>query len=139
MSRQGIGERLRRAREAAALSQDDAAARIGKAMGRESLSRVTISLFEAGKRPLRADEVEMFAKAYGTSVHALMGIDAPRAKTAPTAPKRRSRAQAADVDSRPARVAIPNPAPDGADAVISAMSRRALARGADEHLDLDSE
>ncbi|MEQ1871556.1 MAG: helix-turn-helix transcriptional regulator [Vicinamibacterales bacterium] len=58
--RQEIGARIRRAREAAGLSQGQAAKRL-------EMHRPTISEIEAGRRRVSADEVAQLADLYGTS------------------------------------------------------------------------
>lgn len=65
-SRTAIAARLRMAREAAGLSQGQAA----KLMG---MHRPTVSEIEAGRRRLAADEMAKFAKTYGIGVAWLIG------------------------------------------------------------------
>ncbi len=65
-SRTAIAARLRMAREAAGLSQGQAA----KLM---DMHRPTVSEIEAGRRRLAADELAGFAEAYGISVAWLLG------------------------------------------------------------------
>ena len=65
-SRTAIAARLRMAREAAGLSQGQAA----KLM---DMHRPTVSEIEAGRRRLAADEMAKFAKTYGIGVAWLIG------------------------------------------------------------------
>ncbi len=66
MSRIAIAARLRMAREAAGLSQGQAA----KLM---EMHRPTVSEIEAGRRRLAADELARFAETYGIGVAWLIG------------------------------------------------------------------
>jgi Zn-dependent peptidase ImmA (M78 family)/transcriptional regulator with XRE-family HTH domain len=59
------GERLRIAREAAKITQADAATAIG-------VARTTIVAIEQGERRVRMSELQPLAKVYGTSVNALL-------------------------------------------------------------------
>ncbi len=65
-TRMAIAARLRMAREAAGLSQGQAA----KLM---EMHRPTVSEIEAGRRRLAADELARFAKTYGIGVAWLIG------------------------------------------------------------------
>lgn len=65
-TRMDIVERLRMAREAAGLSQGQAA----KLMG---MHRPTVSEIEAGRRRLAADELAEFAEKYGVSAAWVLG------------------------------------------------------------------
>ena len=58
------GERLRIAREAANVTQADAAAAAG-------MARTTLVAVEKGQRRVRIDELQLLAQCYGTSVNAL--------------------------------------------------------------------
>ena len=60
-----VGERLRIAREAAGLTQADAAAGI-------NVARTTLVAIEKGQRRIRPDELQRLARLYGTSVNALL-------------------------------------------------------------------
>ena len=64
-----LGERLRRARSAANLTQDAAAAALG-------LARTTLVAIEKGQRPVRSEELLGFARLYGVSVGKLTSPDA---------------------------------------------------------------
>jgi Zn-dependent peptidase ImmA (M78 family)/DNA-binding XRE family transcriptional regulator len=64
-----IGERLRVAREAAGLKQ-------GPAAGAIDMSRTTLIAIEQGQRRVRTDELLKLSKLYGTSVNALMRVQA---------------------------------------------------------------
>jgi transcriptional regulator with XRE-family HTH domain len=65
-SKEHIGVRLRIAREAAGLSQGQAAGILG-------LHRPSVSESEAGRRKVSTDEVALYAKAYGVSITWLVG------------------------------------------------------------------
>ena len=65
MSAEEVGERLRIAREKANLTQEDAAKAI-------DVARTTLIAIEKGQRRARIGEVQKLAKAYGTSVNALL-------------------------------------------------------------------
>jgi Zn-dependent peptidase ImmA (M78 family)/DNA-binding XRE family transcriptional regulator len=69
LSDQELGQRLRIAREAAKLRQEDAAERLG-------MSRTTVVAVEKGDRRARFEEVRAFAQVYGTSVNALLRDEA---------------------------------------------------------------
>src|SRR5580704_1009090 len=69
MSAEDVGERLRIAREKANLTQEDAAAAI-------DVARTTLIAIEKGQRRARIGEVQKLAKAYGTSVNALLRQEA---------------------------------------------------------------
>ena len=60
-----VGERLRIAREAAAITQADAAARI-------DVARTTLLAIEKGQRRIRSDELQRLARLYDTSVNAIL-------------------------------------------------------------------
>jgi Zn-dependent peptidase ImmA (M78 family)/DNA-binding XRE family transcriptional regulator len=64
-----IGERLRVAREATGLKQ-------GPAAGAIDMSRTTLIAIEQGQRRVRTDELLKLSKLYGTSVNALMRVQA---------------------------------------------------------------
>lgn len=70
------GERLRIAREAANVTQAAAATAIG-------VARTTIIAIEQGKRRVRIDELQKFAKLFGTSVNALLRREAVHVDIAP--------------------------------------------------------
>src|ERR1039458_1435631 len=63
------GDRLRIAREAARITQADAAAAI-------NVARTTIVAIEKGERRVRMNELQQLAKLYGTSVNALLRREA---------------------------------------------------------------
>jgi Zn-dependent peptidase ImmA (M78 family) len=63
------GERLRIAREAAKMTQADAASAIG-------VARTTIVAIEKGERRVRMSELQQLAKLYGTSINALLRREA---------------------------------------------------------------
>jgi Zn-dependent peptidase ImmA (M78 family)/DNA-binding XRE family transcriptional regulator len=71
-----VGERLRRARDAAAITQADAAAAIG-------VVRPTLSAIEKGQRRVRLLELQKLALIYGTSVNALVRDEAIHVDLAP--------------------------------------------------------
>jgi Zn-dependent peptidase ImmA (M78 family) len=60
-----VGERLRIAREAAKITQADAATAIG-------VARTTLVAIEQGQRRARINELQLLARQYGTSVNALL-------------------------------------------------------------------
>ncbi len=60
-----VGERLRTAREAAGITQADAAASI-------DVARTTLVAIEKGQRRIRTDELQRLAREYSTSVNALL-------------------------------------------------------------------
>jgi Zn-dependent peptidase ImmA (M78 family) len=70
------GERLRLAREAARVTQADAANAIQAA-------RTTIVAIEQGQRRVRMDELQKLAKLYGTSVNAILRREAVHVDLAP--------------------------------------------------------
>jgi Zn-dependent peptidase ImmA (M78 family)/DNA-binding XRE family transcriptional regulator len=76
MSAQEIGNRLRIARERANLTQGDAANAI-------DVARTTLVAIEKGQRRARFDEVQRLAKAYSTSVNALLRREAVHVDLAP--------------------------------------------------------
>lgn len=65
LSNDEVGDRLRRAREDAGLTQADAAQIIDAA-------RTTIVAIEKGQRRVRIEEIQKLARAYGTSANALL-------------------------------------------------------------------
>jgi len=69
MSPEHVGERLRIAREKANFTQEDAAQEI-------DVARTTLVAIEQGHRRARIGEVQRLAKAYGTSVNALLREEA---------------------------------------------------------------
>src|SRR5258706_8565632 len=71
-----LGDRLRVAREAANLTQKDAAAEIG-------VARTTLVAIEQGQRRVRMDELQRLAKLYHTSVNALLRREAVHAHLVP--------------------------------------------------------
>ena len=64
-----VGARLRGAREAAGLTQTDAAAHL-------PVARTTLVAIEQGRRRVRTDELQHLARLYGTSVNALLRREA---------------------------------------------------------------
>ena len=76
MSPEDVGERLRIAREKANLTQEDAAKAI-------DVARTTLVAIEQGQRRARIGEVQKLAKAYGTSVNALLRQEAVHVDLAP--------------------------------------------------------
>src|ERR1039457_5112870 len=64
-----VGERLRIAREAAGISQANAAAAI-------DIARTTLIAIEQGQRRVRIDELQQMARLYRTSVNALLRQEA---------------------------------------------------------------
>jgi Zn-dependent peptidase ImmA (M78 family)/transcriptional regulator with XRE-family HTH domain len=71
-----VGERLRLAREGARITQAAAAAAIGAA-------RTTIVAIEQGERRVRLGELQQLAKLFGTSVNALLHVEAVRVDLEP--------------------------------------------------------
>ncbi|MGE0769471.1 MAG: ImmA/IrrE family metallo-endopeptidase [Hyphomicrobiaceae bacterium] len=71
-----VGERLRIAREAAKLKQQQAADAIG-------ISRTTLVAIEQGQRKVKLDEVRALARVYETSVNALLRHEAVHADLVP--------------------------------------------------------
>ncbi len=71
-----LGERLRVAREAANLTQKDAAESI-------AVARTTLVAIEQGQRRVRMDELQQLAKLYRTSVNALLRREAVHVDLAP--------------------------------------------------------
>lgn len=69
LSAQEIGRRLRLAREAAGIRQEEAAQIIG-------MSRPTLVSIEQGVRPVRPNELQMLAHRYGVSVNGLLRREA---------------------------------------------------------------
>ncbi|OPY85682.1 MAG: anaerobic benzoate catabolism transcriptional regulator [Syntrophorhabdus sp. PtaU1.Bin153] len=69
MNPRDVGERLRVARESARLTQADAASSI-------DVARTTLVAIEQGQRRVRMSELQQLAKAYGTSVNALLRQEA---------------------------------------------------------------
>jgi Zn-dependent peptidase ImmA (M78 family) len=76
MSPEMIGERLRVARENAKLTQEDAAKAI-------DVARTTLVAMEQGQRRARMSELQRLARAYGTSVNALLRKEAIHVDLAP--------------------------------------------------------
>jgi Zn-dependent peptidase ImmA (M78 family)/DNA-binding XRE family transcriptional regulator len=76
MSPENVGERLRIAREKANFTQEDAAKAI-------DVARTTLVAIEQGQRRARIGEVQKLAKAYGTSVNALLRQEAVHVDLAP--------------------------------------------------------
>lgn len=64
-----IGERLRVARGSASKTQDEVASVVG-------VSRPTLVAIERGQRKVRADELALLSKLYGTSINRLLAKDA---------------------------------------------------------------
>ena len=64
-----VGARLRGAREAAGLTQTDAAADL-------RVARTTLVAMEQGRRRVRTDELQQLARLYGTSVNAVLRREA---------------------------------------------------------------
>ena len=60
-----IGERLRKARETAGITQADAAAETG-------MARTTLVAIEQGQRRVRMDEIQLLARLYKISANALL-------------------------------------------------------------------
>ena len=79
-----VGARLRGAREAAGLTQTDAAADL-------RVARTTLVAVEQGRRRIRTEELQRLARLYGTSVNAVLRREAvhvdlvPRFRRLPTA------------------------------------------------------
>lgn len=71
-----LGERLRIAREAAGLTQKDAAEAI-------AVARTTLVAIEKGQRRIRMDEIQQLARLYRTSVNALLRREAVHVDLAP--------------------------------------------------------
>lgn len=71
-----IGERLRKARENAKITQADAAKEA-------KLSRTTLVAIEQGNRRVRMDEIQMLARIYRTSANALLRDEAIHVDLAP--------------------------------------------------------
>lgn len=69
MPAKDVGERLRIARESAKLTQADAASSI-------DVARTTLVAIEQGQRRVRLSELQQLARAYGTSVNALLREEA---------------------------------------------------------------
>src|SRR6266481_4146836 len=76
MSPENVGERLRVARENAKFTQEDAAKAI-------DVARTTVVAIEQGQRPARMSELQKLAKAYGTSINALLRREAIQVDLAP--------------------------------------------------------
>lgn len=76
ISPENLGERLRIARENAKLTQEGAADAI-------DVARTTLVAIEQGQRRLRMGELQKLAKAYGTSVNALLRQEAVHVDLAP--------------------------------------------------------
>jgi transcriptional regulator with XRE-family HTH domain len=73
---QEVGERLRIAREAAKLKQQQAADAI-------NIARTTLVAIEQGQRKAKLDEVRALARVYGTSVNALLRHESVHADLMP--------------------------------------------------------
>ena len=71
-----IGERLRKARDAAGITQADAAAGTG-------MARTTLVAIEQGQRRVRMDEIQLLARLYKTSANALLRDEAVHVDLAP--------------------------------------------------------
>jgi Zn-dependent peptidase ImmA (M78 family)/transcriptional regulator with XRE-family HTH domain len=71
-----LGDRLRRARDAAGIKQADAAIAIG-------VVRPTLSAIEKGQRRVRVSELQKLAQLYGTSVNGLLRDEAIHVDLAP--------------------------------------------------------
>ena len=71
-----VGERLRIARESAAISQANAAAAI-------EVARTTLIAIEQGQRRVRMNELQQLAKLYATSVNAILRKEAVQVDLAP--------------------------------------------------------
>lgn len=71
-----VGERLRIARDAAKLKQQQAADAVG-------IARTTLVAIEQGQRKVKLDEVRALARVYGTSVNALLRQEAVHADLMP--------------------------------------------------------
>ncbi len=104
-----IGERLRIAREAAKIRQADAAAVIGAV-------RTTLVAIEQGQRKVRISELQQLARAYNTSVNALL------------------RQEAVHVDLEPRFRRLSESSNGAADAAVQLMSDLAKAEVELEHL-----
>jgi len=76
MSPRDVGERLRIARESAKFTQADAASAI-------DVARTTLVAIEQGQRRVRINELQQLARAYGTSVNALLRQEAVHVDLAP--------------------------------------------------------
>lgn len=102
MSAADIGERLRIAREAARITQADAAQAIG-------VARTTIVAIEQGQRRARTGELQQLAQHYGTSVNAIL------------------RREAVHVDLEPRFRKLPCSDDNAADAAVGVLSTLAQA------------
>lgn len=71
-----VGERLRRAREAAGMSQANAAAAI-------QIARTTLVAIEKGERRVRINELQQLARLYDTSINAIFRDEAIQVDLAP--------------------------------------------------------
>jgi Zn-dependent peptidase ImmA (M78 family)/transcriptional regulator with XRE-family HTH domain len=76
LSAQELGQRLRIAREAAKITQEDAADRL-------DMSRTTVVAIEKGDRRARIEEVRAFAQLYKTSINELLRAEAVHVDIAP--------------------------------------------------------
>ncbi|GER06676.1 hypothetical protein GCM10007972_13160 [Iodidimonas muriae] len=97
-----VGDRLRRAREEADLTQQDAADKI-------DVARTTLVAIEKGQRRVRFDELQHLAKIYKTSVNALL------------------RQEAVHVDLVPRFRKLPDAADNAANEAVAIMSHLAKA------------
>jgi Zn-dependent peptidase ImmA (M78 family)/DNA-binding XRE family transcriptional regulator len=97
-----VGDRLRRAREEADLTQQEAADRI-------DVARTTLVAIEKGQRRVRFDELQHLAKLYSTSVNALL------------------RQEAVHVDLVPRFRKLPDAADNTADEAVAIMAHLAKA------------
>ena len=79
-----IGARLRGAREAAGLTQTDAATDL-------RVARTTLIAMEQGRRRVRIDEIQHLARLYGTSVNAVLRREAVHVDLVPRFRKTRHR------------------------------------------------
>lgn len=71
-----IGERLRDSREAARVTQADAARQIG-------IARTTLVAIEKGERRARTEEIQKLARLYGTNINSLLRREAVHVDLAP--------------------------------------------------------
>jgi len=71
-----VGERLRISRESAKLTQNDVAEKI-------NIARTTIVAIEKGERRVRFSELQELTEVYGTSINALLRLEATHVDVAP--------------------------------------------------------